>query len=385
MFGHARTAPVRTGALLARLLGRRQTVPAAVATFVAAPATPPPAQPPEDDPTTTTRVFSPAAPPAVIDTRSEAEAADRDDRASVVGDGLERALRGRVADLEAALSAADRAGDAQHILAEVADSFSAIIRQPPLAAQRALDLTRKPDVALPELVHFIERDPTLTQALLRFVNSAHYATPGAPCSALSRAVQRVGIAGVNSVIIGQIAQGLLCRPGAAYDRAVEQVWTHMVRTAPIARALAPGFDLPPDEAFTLGLLHDVGKLVLFDLMGTLRARLRRELSLPVPFVRDALRSLHEPLGGLTALRWGLRDAEASAIAFHHRSPLPPPAHNDRRSELLFIAERVDLAILRAEAPDLEAWWRAGGLRSPRGPVELRLADATNQVEGAAEG
>lgn len=326
--------------------------------------------------------FSGAAAPVIIDAPSSAAPPELRDRLTRIGDGLERDLRARVGELDAALSDAERSGDAPRFLAEVGESLTAIIRQPPLAAQRALDLTRQPGVPLTNLVRCVERDPTLVQALLRFANSAHYAMPGAPCVALTQAVQRVGISGVHSVVLGQIAQGLLCRPGAAYERMVQEVWSHMVRTAPIARALAPGFGLPPDEAFTLGLLHDVGKLILFDLIGTLRGKLRRDLVLAPPFLSAALRTLHEPLGGATALRWGLGGAEASAIAFHHRSPVPPPSYTDRRSELLFIAEQVDLAVLRAEAPDLETWWRAGGLRSPRGPVELQLAAATLGEETA---
>jgi HD-like signal output (HDOD) protein len=133
----------------------------------------------------------------------------------------------------------------------------------------------------------------------------------------------------------------------------------MVRTAPIARNLAPEFGLVPDHAFALGLLHDVGKLVIFDRIGTLRSMLRRDVVLTDRFVGAALRSLHEPLGGIAAARWALGDATARAISMHHRDPIPAEPH--LASELLFVAERIDIAGIRGTPVELEAWWREGGL------------------------
>ena len=146
---------------------------------------------------------------------------------------------------------------------------------------------------------------------------------------------------------------------AAFDGMVKQVWEHMIRTAPIARVLAPGFGVVPDEAFTLALLHDVGKLVLFDRIGTLRSELRRDVKLSPQFMPRLLSGLHEVLGGAAALRWGLGRAAVGVVSTHHRrSETPEP---NLAAECVFIAERLDLAMAKGQPANLVRWFEEGRL------------------------
>jgi HD-like signal output (HDOD) protein len=284
---------------------------------------------------------------------------------------LELEVRTRVAELHNVLPRVDRESDAPRFLDALLESFDAVVRQPPLAAQRALAVTRDTSAPTSKLVTLVEGDPGLGQALLRYANSAYYATGGGRVVSLHGAVQRVGTSGVHNVVLKTMVDGILCRPGSAYQEYVNLVWQHMIRVAPIARALAPAFRASPDESFALGLLHDVGKLVVFDRLGELRKTLRRDVAFPLPVLTVVLRSLHEPLGGLAALQWGLGAGVAHAIATHHRAPVPEVF--DPRGELLFVAERTDLAHARGRALDLDAWWRDGLLATPRDRVEPALA------------
>jgi HD-like signal output (HDOD) protein len=285
---------------------------------------------------------------------------------------VRRHLRTALTELERDFDSADRRGDAPALFDRLAKSGEKTVRQPPAAAQRALDMMRRPDVPIPDLVRLVEQDPSLAQALLRHANSALYASAaGGQVVSLADAIRRVGTQGLRSVVLSSMVEGMLCRPGAAFDQMVRLVWEHMVRTAPVARGIAPAFGVVPDEAFTLGLLHDVGKLVLFDRIGTLRADLRRDLQLSGPLVTRMLRALHEPLGGAAALRWGLGKAAAEVIGAHHRraEPLAPSAH----AECIHVAERLDLALVRNKPVDLDGWWTEGRLRTPRDVAEPFIA------------
>ena len=70
---------------------------------------------------------------------------------------------------------------------------------------------------------------------------------------------------------------MVSRPGGELDTMAQQVWNHMVRVAPLARDLSGAFGVGPEQAFLLGLLHDVGKLVVFDRITELRTVQRRPL------------------------------------------------------------------------------------------------------------
>lgn len=163
----------------------------------------------------------------------------------------------------------------------------------------------------------------------------------------------------------------MSRPGAGYNEISKKVWDHMVRVAPLARRLARPFGADAEQAFTLGLAHDVGKLILFDQIAELRRSLRRQVRLPNSFLSQALRTLHEPLGGLAALEWGLSPHFARTVSTHHRTPAPEEA--DPLGEVIFCAERMDLAWQAHEEVDLSALWSEGSLTGPQEAVQKVLS------------
>jgi HD-like signal output (HDOD) protein len=273
------------------------------------------------------------------------------------GSDVRRGLNTAIASLEKSLDAKERRGDAMAFFDRISKSGEKSVRQPPAAAQRALDLLRR-DVPIPALVRLVEQDPVLAQSLLRYANSAAN-NPGSMTTSLAECIRRVGTQGLRSVILGSMVEGAFCRAGSTYDAMVRQVWEHMVRTAPIARTLAPTFGVVPDEAFTLALLHDVGKLVVFDRLGTLRTELRRDVVLDAGLIPRMLHELHEVLGGAAALRWGLGRAAVGVVSTHHRrsEQLEPNPH----AECVFLAERIDLAMARQQPATVQQWIDAGRL------------------------
>jgi HD-like signal output (HDOD) protein len=325
---------------------------------------------------TTETVESAASPAPVASGVEQREAAE-------VADTLKLEAHTRIESVRQTLARADRESDAPAFLDALGGEFDAIVRQPPLAAQRALSVSRDPNSSSAKLVGLVETDPGLSQGLLRYANSAFYATGGARVVSLLGAVQRVGTSGVHNVVLRSMVDGLLCRPGGAYQTIVDQVWEHMVRTAPIAQGIAGPFRVQPDEAYALGLLHDVGKLVIFDRLGELRRQLRRDVRFPAPVLSVVLRYLHEPLGGMAALQWGLGPSVAHAIATHRRSPLPEIF--DRRCELLHVAEKLDLWRLAAgdAPPPLEDWWRDGAINISIEKAAQAIAALPTDTEVAA--
>lgn len=276
----------------------------------------------------------------------------------------------RVDLITSGLTPQERTDDAVRFLRGVKTSSSSTLKQAPQAAQRALAKTRNPDIGLAELVKVVEEDPTLGQALLRYANSAYYSTGGTVVS-LRQAAQRVGSSGVHNVVLGVMLDGMLCKPGGEYQTMLAQVRDHLVRTAPIARSLGKGFGLVADECFSLALLHDAGKLIVFDVIGALRHEKRRDLTLSKSLVSRTLREVHEPLGGIAAMHWGLGEAVAEAVSTHHRKPVP--ATPNRMSELLFIAERAEHALSGVIPNEVQAWWAEGGISGDSKKAEELIA------------
>lgn len=283
-----------------------------------------------------------------------------------------RLLQDRIARILETMDPAERRADAGALLDSLADTPDGAIRQLPSSAQSAIG-AMKEDADPRLLRELFEGDPALAQGLLRIANSAAYGAGLAPCRSIRDGVLRVGSRGAQHVLVAHAVEGLLCRPGRDFTAMVEQVWSHMTRTADIARRLAPALGASADEALTLGLLHDAGKLVVFDRIAALRADRRREIAMRPERTREILRALHEPLGALAALKWGLDTASAVAVATHHRDPAP--ARRDALGEVLFLAERLDLAAQRGRTESLAQLWEEGRLSGDSASVESLVAVA----------
>jgi HD-like signal output (HDOD) protein len=214
-------------------------------------------------------------------------------------------------------------------------------------------------VTIADLVALVSQDSGLAQRLLRYANSPLCARGGLRCVSLNGAIQRVGTCGVENVLLSHMVDGMLCRPGSNYDELVRQVWNHMLRSAPLAHRLAPSFGVDPELGYTLAMLHDCGKLALFERISRFSASWGRDLNLPRHFLLWAVKRLHEPMGGLAALQWGLGPNAAWSIAHHHRDPVPEL--EDRASEVVFLAERVDLSVVRGTPLHAELVWAQGRL------------------------
>ncbi len=249
--------------------------------------------------------------------------------------------------------------DATALLQLLAEGPDTVIRQMPAAAREALAICDDNSLSRRALAQRLERDPALMQGLLRTANSAAIGGGRAPAVGLDAVLDRIGVAGARGVVLANCVDGLLSHPGGEFNRLASETWAHMVRSAPIARAAAPAFAADADEAFTVALLHDVGKLVVFDRLSVLRAKRRRAVTLAPDFVHQLLQLLHEPLGALAALQWGMGDRAATAIGTHHRVAAARGRHP--LAEAIFFAERADHAERRQEPFDVDLAWTEGKL------------------------
>ena len=310
-----------------------------------------------------------------VDTSSASEPAGSQVSApSLANDEITQEFRRRLVAVHGVFGSAT---DVDALLRDLAAFQPGMIRQPMAAAQKVLDLLNRENYSGAEIARVIESDPAVAEALLRHANATWYEADGTPpVASLVAAARRVGARGVHAAVMSVIMEGGCTRPGAGLDNLARMVWDHMVRVAPMARQLAHGFGSDPDAAFTLGLCHDVGKLILFERIGELRKKLRREIAFPNGFLRVALKELHEPMGGLAALGWGLPPEFARSIASHHRDP--PPDRRDPLGEAIFIVERLDLMIHDDRPFDVEALWKQGALTVPL-ETGSRLVEETRQV------
>lgn len=114
------------------------------------------------------------------------------------------------------------------------------------------------NVLIGELAPKIAADPVLSARLLRLANSAYYHPPR-PVGTIDDALRMLGFSTVRTLVI---SAGLTSsfRPIPGLDLA--SFWRYSLKAAVVARWLAARADVDPNQAFTLGLMHAIGQLVM---------------------------------------------------------------------------------------------------------------------------
>jgi len=191
----------------------------------------------------------------------------------------------------------------------------------PFAALQAVGLLQDPEADMAEIVRIIEHDPGLTTNLLRLANSAYYGGAGT-IDSLRQAIVRLGTKCILQMLVVSAAAPLITPAVKGYDLSPGELWRHSVAVAVGTERLAEALGLkPPDHAFTAGLLHDVGKLVLGTFVevdaGPIMELAQREgISFEVA-ERRVLGIDHAETGAALLGKWELPETIVEVNRWHH--------------------------------------------------------------------
>lgn len=134
-------------------------------------------------------------------------------------------------------------------------------------ALRLLELTRKDNASIDEIARAMQADPALSGRLIKFANSAVHG-PRRPILSVFDALQRIGINTVRELVLGFSVLGEN-RSGKCRSFDYARFWSHSLASAIAANLLCLRVRVvAADEAFTFGLLSDVGSLALATLYPT---------------------------------------------------------------------------------------------------------------------
>lgn len=131
---------------------------------------------------------------------------------------------------------------------------------------RILKLLRSPDSSIDELIELVRLDPPLTAQILKVSNSALFAG-GTQIYDVAEAINRIGFAETYR-IVGMIAgRDLLAQRLAAYFTEDGEMWENSLFSAMMCEKVARRVGVEDHLAYTLGLLHGIGKFILNQYMG----------------------------------------------------------------------------------------------------------------------
>ncbi len=210
-----------------------------------------------------------------------------------------------------------RAQRAARMRAEILATRDLPALAPTLA--RLLDLLHSETATPRELATVVEADQALAARVLRAANSAFYGPRGG-VTTISRAVMSLGWQRIESLAIAVgVWRSILPDRGPE----LRLLWRHAVRCGAAARLIARRTGrVAADEAFTAGLLHDIGRALLLHRHPEHAALLLDPISDDPAREREVFDVSHEQAGAWLGEAWRLPPTAIAAIAHHHDPPEP---------------------------------------------------------------
>jgi len=182
----------------------------------------------------------------------------------------------------------------------------------PAVALELLELARRPDVEVRDVVSLLEKDPILASRLLRHVQSPLYAG-GAEIRSLQRALTHLGLEHIRDIALELTVDARVFR-AEHYAEAMDRVSKHSRLTAYLTQVVCRYAVYDASHAFLCGLLHDVGFAAGLIALGDVpRSEDRPDIAVALPVLLD----MHVELGGQVAQSWGLSPEIVNVIRHHH--------------------------------------------------------------------
>lgn len=177
------------------------------------------------------------------------------------------------------------------------------------------------DVNIQNIQSLITYDPALTAKVLQRCNSTFYGL-AEPAQDLGTAINCLGFNEIYRIVTTVILEGSLGVAQKGYGIGEGHLWEHSVVSAVASRLVARDLGADENLAFTAGLLHDVGKLVLGQSLEDAYGLIFQgtESDKPKSFMemeKEILGVDHAEIGGRILARWSFPDSIVLPVQFHH--------------------------------------------------------------------
>ena len=192
----------------------------------------------------------------------------------------------------------------------------------PHVAAKMMELVGNEDTSVRDLQKVISADQALTARILKMANSVFYSFDQ-KISTLSHAIVILGFRAVQSMAIAASSRSLFVKKGAQFGLKEKLLWEHSIGVGMGCRQIARTVTYEAEEtAFIVGLLHDIGKAVLNQVIPKKYAKIVEKVyNEGSSFAEVEVEMLgfdHSHIGALIAQKWNFDWEMVETIAFHHR-------------------------------------------------------------------
>jgi putative nucleotidyltransferase with HDIG domain len=191
----------------------------------------------------------------------------------------------------------------------------------PTIALKVNEMLKDYDVSVDQLTRVIEKDQAIVIKLLKLVNSAFFGFKS-KIKNIPHAVTLMGYNTLRNAVITVSVIDAFKVQDKVKGLDVKEFWTHSIQVAVYSKYLSEDSKLmPTEEAFTFGLLHDIGKMVQLITFPDLCKRILSEIETKKISYHNAERELdimsHARIGAYLAKKWFLPQDLVDVLKYHH--------------------------------------------------------------------
>jgi putative nucleotidyltransferase with HDIG domain len=202
---------------------------------------------------------------------------------------------------------------------------------PPIVFTQITKVINNPNTSAYEIGAIIAEDPALTAKVLKLTNSSYYGI-SRTITNVKQAIVILGLDAVKSLVISASVFDAFSKNSALDREYLEYFWRHSLLVAIMAKNLSRfvkrGFLHESEIAFSGGLLHDIGKLIIISHLPEEYSKIKtvmekRPSYSEIDIESSVLQFSHSDLGSYMASKWNLPGEICFAILNHHSEEAIP--------------------------------------------------------------
>lgn len=202
-----------------------------------------------------------------------------------------------------------------------------------------LNLAQDSEASISKIEKGILKNPELTAKVLRTAGSAAFG--GRQIRTVGQAVMILGLPTVRSLILSVLLDGAARQGPHAEGFDTSRYMKRALATALLSRAFSKRISgLDPDEMYIMGLLQDIGYVVLDNICPPVLAKiieaLRGSPEPAIPVEASVCGTDHAVIGGMLASEWNFPAPIRDGIAFHH-APFEAPSDTSQAAAVAHAA------------------------------------------------
>ena len=182
---------------------------------------------------------------------------------------------------------------------------TSLVPKLPATIMELMNSLNDPEVSHIRLVQLIKRDPALAGDLLRLANSPYFRITKDPVATIEKAVLILGHDGLKSMITTIVMQPMIKINPQYFKMFGQHIWKHSMVCATACRLIAKQKRKDEFMAYLVGLIFDVGKIIVFQCMSNSFKEINPEMTPQSTAFKQIMCEKSAKLTYLAAKEWQL--------------------------------------------------------------------------------